>query len=311
MNDRKTVLAIDFNNILFMSGFGEQLINSRGIHVNAIKVFFFKLKNLRDMFEPDYIVCASDLSRAKTFRRKMYPPYKAQRGETDPNIIEQMKYTSQLFALLGFKIINNEYYEADDILGMISRLSEDNEMDCVIVSSDKDLYQLVTDHTFILSPKTSDLITKEFMMENYKLSPEQWIELKTLQGDRGDNVPGIYGIGNKTAMDLMQTYGSIQDIYNNLDDLRPKVRLLLENGKKDIQLMKELVTIVTDYSAINLTLEDITRTEPFENELYGLLSYLEIFSLMNIMKYNMLPQYDDKIEIIKEGGYYENQNNNC
>ena len=101
MYDRKTVLAIDFNNILFMSYYGQPLINSRGINVNAVKGFFFKLRILRDMFDPDYIVCASDLSRAKTFRRKMYPPYKAQRGTSDPAVIAQMKYASQIFALLG------------------------------------------------------------------------------------------------------------------------------------------------------------------------------------------------------------------
>lgn len=297
MNDRKTVLAIDFNNILFMSYYGQPLINSRGMNINAIKTFFFKLRTFREMFEPDYIVCASDLSRAKTFRRKMYPLYKAQRGSADPNVIEQMKYASQIFALLGFQTINNEYYEADDILGMISRLSERNDMDCVIVSSDKDLYQLVTDNTFILSPKNSDLITKEFLMNNYQLTPEQWIELKILQGDKGDNIPGIRGIGNVTALKLMQTYGTIENIYDNLDKLTNKVRELLINGKNDIPLMRDLVTIVTDYSHIDLTLRDIQRTKPFEVELYELINDLEIHSLTNLMRYNLLPQYNDKIHV--------------
>ncbi len=297
MYDRKTVLAIDFNNILFMSYYGQPLINSRGINVNAVKTFFFKLRTFREMFEPDYIVCASDLSRAKTFRRKMYPPYKAQRGASDPNVINQMKYASQMFALLGFQTINNEYYEADDILGMISRMSERNDMDCVIVSSDKDLYQLVTDNTFILSPKNSNLINKEFLMNNYQLTPEQWIELKILQGDRGDNIPGIRGIGNVTALKLMQTYGSIDNIYDNLDKISNKLRELLIGEKNDIQLMRDLVTIVTDYSRIDLTLKDIQRTKPFEAELYDLINELEIHSLTNLMRYNLLPQYNDKIQV--------------
>lgn len=297
MYDRKTVLAIDFNNILFMSYYGQPLINSRGINVNAVKTFFFKLRTFREMFEPDYIVCASDLSRAKTFRRKMYPPYKAQRGASDPNVINQMKYASQMFALLGFQTINNEYYEADDILGMISRMSERNDMDCVIVSSDKDLYQLVTDNTFILSPKNSNLINKEFLMNNYQLTPEQWIELKILQGDRGDNIPGIRDIGNVSALKLMQTYGSIDNIYDNLDKISNKLCELLIGGKNDIQLMRDLVTIVTDYSRIDLTLKDIQRTKPFEAELYDLINELEIHSLTNLMRYNLLPQYNDKIQV--------------
>jgi DNA polymerase I len=297
MNERKTMLAIDFNNILFMSYYGQPLINSRGINVNAVKSFFFRLRTFREMFEPDYIVCASDLSRAKTFRRKMYPAYKAQRGSADPNVIDQMRYASQIFALLGFQTINNEYYEADDILGMISRLSERNDMDCVIVSSDKDLYQLVTDHTFILSPKNSDLITKKFLVDNYQLTPEQWIELKILQGDKGDNIPGIRGIGKITALKLIQTYGTIENIYDNLDKLTNKVRELLINGKNDIPLMRDLVTIVTDYSYIDLTLKDIQRTKPFEVELYELINDLEIHSLTNLMRYNLLPQYNDKIQV--------------
>lgn len=297
MYDRKTVLAIDFNNILFMSYYGQPLINSRGINVNAVKGFFFKLRILRDMFDPDYIVCASDLSRAKTFRRKMYPPYKAQRGTSDPAVIAQMKYASQIFALLGFQIVNNEYYEADDILGMISRFSERNDMDCVIVSSDKDLYQLITDHTFILSPKNSELINKEYMMNNYQLTPDQWIELKILQGDKGDNIPGIRGIGNITALKLMQTYGNIENIYDNLDKLTNKVRELLIAGKNDIPLMRDLVTIVTDYSRIDLSMKNIQRVQPFEFELFDLINELEIHSLVNLMKYNLLPQYNDKIQV--------------
>ena len=297
MYDRKTVLAIDFNNILFMSYYGQPLINSRGINVNAVKGFFFKLRILRDMFDPDYIVCASDLSRAKTFRRKMYPPYKAQRGTSDPAVIAQMKYASQIFALLGFQTINNEYYEADDILGMISRFSERNDMDCVIVSSDKDLYQLITDHTFILSPKNSELINKEYMMNNYQLTPEQWIELKILQGDKGDNIPGIRGIGNITALKLMQTYGDIANVYNNLDKLTNKVRELLIAGRNDIPLMRDLVTIVTDYSRIDLSMKNIQRVQPFEFELFDLINELEIHSLVNLMKYNLLPQYNDKIQV--------------
>ena len=110
----KLVLAIDFNNILFGSYYGAPLINSKGMNVNAIKGFFFKLRSLKETFNPDYIVMANDLSREKTFRRRMYPPYKAQRKPHDEDIITQLKYGQQLAALMGYKFINNELYEADD-----------------------------------------------------------------------------------------------------------------------------------------------------------------------------------------------------
>ena len=105
--ERKILLAIDFNNVLFSSYYGDKLINSKGENVNAVKGFFFKLKTLRDTFNPDYIVFANDISRSKTFRRKLYKPYKAQRKEHDPDVLKQMEYASRLVSLLGFPFINN------------------------------------------------------------------------------------------------------------------------------------------------------------------------------------------------------------
>ena len=140
MNTRPLILGIDFNNMVFGSYYGEKLINSKGINTNAIKGFFMKLKSLKDSLNPDYIVFANDLSRDRTFRRKLYKPYKAQRKEHDPDIMLQLKYTAQIAALIGYKFINNEMYEADDVLGMISKYTTDNNMDMILASSDKDMY---------------------------------------------------------------------------------------------------------------------------------------------------------------------------
>lgn len=294
---RKTVLAVDFNNVVFASYYGQHLINSKGINVNAVKGFFMKLKMLKETFDPDYIVFASDLSRAKTFRRKMYPEYKAQRKPQDPNILEQMKYIGRLNSLLGFRTINDELYEADDILGMISRFNEDCNMDTIIISSDRDLYQLVTDHTFIMSPRSSDFVDKAYIKEHYNLTPEQWIDLKTLQGDTSDNIPGIRGIGNKTALKLMNEYGSIDNIYQHLDELKTGVREHLENGKEIIPITRELVTIVTDYTKIGFEEKLLWRRQPYADEIYELLSELEVFSLFDIMRYSLLPQQGGKLEV--------------
>lgn len=289
MEERKLVIGIDFNNILFGSYYGQSLINSKGINVNAIKGFFFKIKSLKDMFNPDYIVIANDISRERTFRRKLYKPYKAQRKTHDSDIITQMKYASQLASLLGYPFISNELYEADDVLGMISKFTTEQNMDMIIISSDKDLYQLISDRTFIHSPRIKDLIDITWLMDNYKLTPDQWIDLKILQGDRSDNIPGIQGIGEITALKLMQQFGSIEGIYSNINTLKPSLKELLERGKEVLPLTRELVTIITDYTKIELSASMLERKEVFSDDVYRLLEELELYSLFNVMNYSLLP----------------------
>lgn len=293
--ERKLVLGIDFNNMLFGSYYGEKLINSRGMNVNAIKGFFFKLKSLKDIFNPDYIVFANDLSRSRTFRRKLYKPYKAQRKEHDPDVMQQMKYASTISSLLGYQFINNETYEADDILGMISRYTYEHDMDMVISSSDRDLYQLVNDHVFIYSHRNKDLIDRKWMYDRYRLTPEQWVELKMLQGDISDNIPGIRGIGEITALKLMNQFGSIDNIYSRINSVKPSVKAALENGRDILPLTRKLVTIVTDYTLIGFKPEMLERQEVFQQEIYELLEELELYSLFNVMNYSLFLNKEDMI----------------
>lgn len=293
--ERKLVLGIDFNNMLFGSYYGEKLINSRGMNVNAIKGFFFKLKSLKDIFNPDYIVFANDLSRSRTFRRKLYKPYKAQRKEHDPDVMQQMKYASTISSLLGYQFINNETYEADDILGMISRYTYEHDMDMVISSSDRDLYQLVNDNVFIYSHRNKDLIDRKWMYDRYRLTPEQWVELKMLQGDISDNIPGIRGIGEITALKLMNQFGSIDNIYSRINSVKPSVKAALENGRDILPLTRKLVTIVTDYTLIGFKPEMLERQEVFQQEIYELLEELELYSLFNVMNYSLFLNKEDMI----------------
>ena len=294
---RKLILIIDFNNVLFTSYYGQKLINQHGYNVNAVKGFFTKLKNLKDIFDPDFIVFARDLSRVKTFRRKLFPDYKAQRKPMDPDIFSQMKMTQQIVALLGFSIISHELYEADDIMGMISRFGEEHEMDSIIISSDRDMYQLITDHTFVMSPRNSDLIDKNYLQEHYQLTPDQWIELKILQGDRSDNIPGIPGIGEVTALQLMQQYGSIQNIYQSMDQLKPKIQSLLTKYQDTLDLTRKLVTIETNYTLIDLKEEMLYRHDVFTNEVWDILADQQLYSLFDIMQYSLFPSQNDKVEV--------------
>ena len=290
MEKRKLVLAIDFNNVVFASYYGQKLFNSKMQNINAIKGFFFKLKMLKESFNPDYIIFASDLSRERTFRRKLYKKYKSQRKPTDEDIVFQMKYISQLISLLGYKTLNNDLYEADDILGMISKFSNDNNMDTIIISSDRDLYQLINENTFIMSPRNNDVIDTAYLIEKYKLMPNQWIDLKILQGDNSDNIPGVPGIGEITALRLMHQYDTIDDIYSHMNEHKPNIKTLLEKGKDSIELTRKLVTIVTDYNLINLTEKDFIRDTQYGKEIMDLITELEIPSLVNVFNYGLLDE---------------------
>ena len=286
----KIVLCIDFNNVVFMSYYNKPLINDKGMNVNAIQGFFYKLKSYLETFNPEYVVLCNDISRNKTFRRKLYKPYKAQRKEADDDIINQMKYVSHLSSLLGIPMINNEEYEADDVLGMISRLvSSSTDMDTVIVSSDKDLYQLIDDRTYIMNPRNSEIIDLYYLEDNYKMTPDQWIEMKMLQGDKGDNISGIPGIGEITAIRLINEFNNIDNIYKHLNSLKPKQANLLLEYKDSLDLMRTLVTIITDHTKLNLNIDMLKSTDPIPSEIYLTLNDLQLYSLIDLFKYELLP----------------------
>jgi len=292
--EKKLVLGIDFNNLFYGSYYGEKLINSKGMNVNAIKGFFFKLKLLKETFNPDYIVVANDLSRSKTFRRKIYKQYKSQRKDHDDDILKQLRYGQQLVSLLGYELINNEIYEADDILGMISKYTKENNMNMIICSSDRDLYQLINDSIFIFSPRNKELIDESYMLMKYKLTPQQWIECKMLQGDVSDNIPGIRGIGETTALKLLHEYENIENIYRNIKYIKPSIRLALEKGQDILPLTRQLVTIITDYEKINFNEDMMNRKEVFYQEIYNTIEELEIPTLYAVMDYTLFP---DKLTV--------------
>ena len=284
----KLILGIDFNNIMYSSYYTPELINTKGNNVNAVKGFFFKLKNLREYLNPDYIVICNDLGREKTFRKKIYAGYKSNRQSTPSSIGQQFAYAMQIIQALGFRVINNENYEADDILGMISRFAIDNKMRMLIASSDRDFYQLITDKINVFSMKYKEIIDRPWIYDKYHLIPEQLIELKALVGDKSDNIPGAHGIGENIGLELIQRWGSVEAVYKNLEMVKPLLRNKLEMTKRSVEMSKLLGTIVTDYSLIELDAAMIERNEPNHAELYETLRELELYSLYNIMQYNLL-----------------------
>ena len=285
---RKMVIGIDFSNMLFGSYYGEPLINSHGVNVNAIKGFFFKIKSLKDTFDPDYIVFAYDVARDKTFRRKLYKHYKDHRKPKDPDILNQLQETSNMISLMGYPTFSHEEYEADDILGMLSKFTYDNDMDMIMVSSDKDLYQLINEHVYVYSIRNREIIDLDWLEDNYRLTPAQWIEYKILMGDRSDNIPGVDGVGEITALRLMQQFGSIENVYKHLNQLKPGLKDALIRGEPNLQLTKDLVTIITDYNLIGLKMKMLEPKPKHVKSVFKTIERLEIHSLFNIMKYSLL-----------------------
>jgi len=290
INLEKLLLGVDFSNLITGSFFTTDLINTRSINVNAVRGFFLRLKKLKDFLRPDYIVIATDVSRNHTFRRKLYSEYKANRGMAPDGLPEQIEYGLSLLQHMGYPIINDPLYEADDILGMVSRLAEDNGISTIIASSDRDFYQLVTNRITVFNTRKNNIIDANFIQKEYGLLPLQLIDVKALAGDKTDNIPGAFGIGDKTALSLLQKYNSLEEIYKNKALLPHRIQTSLENSRDLVMLSKVLATIVTDYSLLNLNLA-MLEIQPTLNppEVFSLLKYLELPSLNEVMIYSLLP----------------------
>ena len=286
---RKTMIGIDFVNVMFAGYYTGKLVNGRGQNVNAVKTFFFKLKSLKDLFNPDHIVTVSDVGRERTFRRKLYRDYKANRKPKDDDIMAQLKMASRLCALAGYPNLDNELYEADDILGMMSKYANENGMDMIIVSSDQDMYQLLGGTTYIYSPRGRELIDEAWLYEKYRLAPDQWVDLKMLKGDPSDNIPGVEGVGEVTALKLMHQYGSLDGILRHMNQLKPSLRESIKKWMDFMPVSRELVTIVTDYNLIGFTDDAVKMNEPWRDELFNELDSLELPSLTNVFKYSLIP----------------------
>lgn len=298
----KKALIIDFNNLFYASYHTEALTNTKGQNVQGIKGFFFRLKSLKDQFNPDYIIICRDVSRTKTFRKEMYPLYKGNRKPMESDALFQMQETLRILSLMGYPIFENERYEADDLIGMTSAFNSDNDIDSIVVSADRDLYQLIDSKTKIWSFKRNEIIDIDYLNKKYGLKPSQWVDLKILQGDRSDNIPGVEGIGEKTAERLMKTFGSISNIYGNMDLINGKIKQNLLQCKSMLPMTRTLVTILRDYTLIELDENKYNRKETYPDEVYNAIAELEIPSIINVIKYDLLP-------IVNYGAQTVNMNN--
>ena len=284
------LLAIDGNSIINRAFYGIKLLSTKdGQYTNGIYGFINILNKLCDMEKPDGVAVAFDL-KAPTFRHKQYSEYKAGRKGMPPELAEQMPVLKEWLKLAGYTCIECEGFEADDILGTLAHLSEQSGNECVISTGDRDSLQLVSDKTRVLLAATKmghpEIINYDTaaLFLKYGLTPPEMIELKALMGDSSDNIPGVAGVGEKTATDLITKYHTIDYIYENLESLEIKdgVRKKLEAGKASAYLSRELGTICKA-APINENIEDYKTKAPQKTELAALMTKLEFFKLMEKM----------------------------
>ena len=249
------IMAIDGNSIVNRAFYGVRpLTNRQGLHTNAIYGFLSIYFKLMEEERPDGVCVAFDL-RAPTFRHQLYEGYKAQRKGMPDELAEQMEPLKQVLDALGVLRLECEGHEADDILGTVSHLCAESGDACVIVTGDRDSFQLLQNagtQVLLVSTRSGRTETvrygREELYEKYQLPPEQMVDLKALMGDASDNIPGVAGIGEKTALDLVRRFGAVADIYENLDalDIRDSVKKKLREGRDSAFLSYKLGTIEPD-----------------------------------------------------------------
>lgn len=280
------LMILDGNSIINRAFYGIRMLNAPdGTPTNAVYGFLSTFRRVFDLAQPQAVCVAFDV-HAPTFRHEQYALYKAQRKPMPEELAVQMPLLKQTLDYMGVRRLELAGWEADDLLGTVARRCEAAGWTCDVVTGDKDSLQLITDSTRVFNVKTrmgqTDTIeyTPERFREEYGFDPIRMIDLKALMGDSSDNIPGVPGIGEKTAKDLLVRFGTVADIYRDLDalDIKPGVRKKLTEGRESAQLSFDLATIRTD-APIDFTLESAVWDHDYQPELYDWFRRLNFTSL--------------------------------
>lgn len=276
----KKLLLIDSNAILYRAFFAlpETLTLGSGEPINAVYGFTQIILSLLELFNPEYIICTFDLPKP-TFRDKLYKDYRAHRKPTPESLISQIKPTKDLLKTLKIPIYEQEGYEADDVIGTLVKLANKKNLETVIITGDRDLLQLVNSSTKVYMPVRGLAQGKLFGVQEienkYKIHPNKMVDYKALMGDASDNYKGVKGIGPKSASALINKFGSLEEIYKQLDKTSDKNKQMLIESKEDALMAKKLAQIFTD---IDITL-DLDKAK------IGRLDTMEVKQLFDKLKF--------------------------
>ena len=295
----KKVILVDGNNLLFRSYYatayqGVIMRNSKGFPTNALYGFINMMNKIMKEEEPSYILVAFD--KGKTFRHDQYDWYKAGRVEMPNDLKLQFPKAKEVLDAMGIKHFEIDNYEADDIIGTVAKIvDEEDEFIATIISSDKDLLQLISDEVEVKLLKTSGFIrmTRDEFKNTYGgIEPINMIDLKALMGDKSDNIPGVKGIGEKTAVNLLSKYKTLDGVYQNIDDISGKTKEKLLADKDNAYMSYDIATIYREVP-LDFTLNELEYTGFDKERFLGILHELEFLSLLRKMNV-----YDDEPSII-------------
>lgn len=292
---KEKFVVVDGNSLVFRAFYGlPPLYNKDKEPCNAIFGFFKMLINIIQKIEPKYMVVAFDAGK-HTFRHNIYPDYKGTRGPTPDDLRAQLNPIKSILNEMNIKTIEIPEIEADDIIGSVARKFSD--CDITLVSGDRDLFQLINENTkLMLSVKgiseTLDLDIP-LLKEKYGVRPDQVVDMKAIMGDSSDNIPGVKGVGPKTALKLIEDYNDIDNIYNNIDNISGKLHDMLIEQKEMVYISKQLATIKTDVE-LDVEKEDCLFDFPFNREVYNIFARYEFKTI--VQKSNLF-NLDEQIEL--------------
>lgn len=283
------IIVIDGNSLLFRAYYAMQrpMITRDGVYTQGIFGFLNMLNKINTDYESGYMVVAFD-RKAPTFRHLEYEEYKAGRKKTPPELLMQFPVLKEVLAAMNIAVLEMDGYEADDLLGTVARRGEEIGLEPLVITGDKDALQLSSDHTRVLITKKGisefKIYDRDVMMEEYGLTPEQFIDLKGLMGDTSDNIPGVPGVGEKTALKLLHEYGSVEGVIAATDTMKKsKLREKLEDNAQLAFMSKRLATINRNVP-IELDFESFRVEEPDYEELIKVYTRLEFNSFLKKLK---------------------------
>ncbi len=300
----KKIVLVDGNNLLFRSYYataytGNIMRNKEGFPTNGVYGFVNMINKIISDEKPEYMMVAFDIG--KTFRHEKYERYKDGRRETPDDLKVQFPVAKKILTAMGIKYLECAGYEADDIIGTISLWCEkDPEYEALIVSSDKDLLQLISDETVVKLLKTKDYIwmDKKTFNDTYGFDPIHMIDLKALMGDASDNIPGVKGIGEKGAIKLVSEYKTIDNIYANIDKIKGATQIKLIDGREDAYYSKDLVTIYREVP-LDITFDDLLYKGENAEELIDIYNDLGFYSLLRKINTSDVKKEEDRKEEFK------------
>ena len=289
----KKIILVDGNNLMFRSFYatlysGSVMTNKEGFPTNALYGFVNMMTKIISEENPEYIMVAFDIG--KTFRHEKYDYYKGKRDETPSDLKIQFPVAKKILNAMGIKYFELEGYEADDIIGTFAKkVDENKDYNATIISSDKDLLQLISDDVDVklLKPKDYIRMNREVFKETYGLEPIRMIDLKSLMGDASDNIPGVKGIGEKTAIKLLQEYDTLDGVYNNIDNIKGSVHDKLVTDKDNAYMSYDIATIFKEVP-IDTDFESIKYTGEATDELIEIFNDLDFHSFLK--KSNKTPE---------------------